>query len=116
MRLHEQLQNDSKNPQFEKLRRLLAGGGYGNDPLFSGAVSRREYLPAGHGLAVAVNLLLRQILLHALSLLVPLHRLFHRALGCIHFYSQSRPPNSSGPATSFSLPSPSERTLPRPRG
>ncbi len=62
--------------------------------------------------AVAVNLLLRQILLHALPLLDPLHRLFDGALWRVHFYSQSRPSSSRGPLAPLSRPSQKGGTLP----
>src|SRR5260370_38054204 len=47
-------EHDAQNHQLEESRRIRLGGGHGHDALFSGALSRDQYVPARHGSAVAV--------------------------------------------------------------
>src|SRR5437016_13104573 len=115
-RKNHRQEHDAENHQFEESRRIRLGGGHGYDPLFSGALSRDQYLPARHGSAVAVCFRGPEVLLHFIPVLDPVYRVFRCALRLIYFCPQGEATNPSWTIAPLSRPPEQRRTFPGRRG
>src|SRR5882762_3514367 len=111
-RKNHRQEHDAENHQFEESRRIRLGGGHGYDPLFSGALSRDQYLPARHGSAVAVCFRGPEVLLHFVPILDPIYWLFRCALRLVHLCAQGEATNSSRPIAPLSRPPEKRRSFP----